>query len=145
MAAEQKNRPQETPVADYIASLETEAQKEAARALIPVFERATGEKAVVWSGSGLGFGQYRYRYASGHSGFAAKAGFAPRKGKISLYLFLYGGGLDGFLARLGRHKAAVGCVYVNKLCDIDLSVLEETVRESVRLLDEYAATQEGYQ
>ena len=139
MAKEQKTKPLEMTAEEYIRTLETDKQKEEARILIPIFERATGEPAVVWGGSGLGFGTYYYRYESGHAGYAAKAGFSPRKGKITLYLFLYGGKLDGFLARLGKHKASVGCVYVNKLADIDLLVLEETVRESVRLLDEYAA------
>ncbi len=141
MAKQQKTQPLEMSAEDYIASLETEAQRETARALLPVFERATGKRAVVWGGSGLGFGRYSYRYASGHSGFAAKTGFAARKGRTSLYLFLQGGALDSFLARLGRHRAAVGCVYVNRLSDIDLEVLEETVRESVRLLDAYAREQ----
>lgn len=137
MAKQQKTQPLEMSAEDYIAGLETQAQRETARALLPVFERATGERAVVWGGSGLGFG----RYASGHSGFAAKTGFAARKGKTSLYLFLHGGALDSLLARLGRHRAAVGCVYVSRLSDIDLGVLEETVRESVRLLDAYALEQ----
>ena len=139
MAKEQKTKPLEMTAEEYIGTLETDKQKEEARTLIPIFERATGEPAVVWSGSGFGFGTYHYRYESGHTGFAAKTGFSPRKGKISLYLFMYGGKLDSFLARLGKHKASVGCVYVNKLADIDLGVLEETVRVSVRLLDEYAA------
>ncbi len=139
MPWEQKTKPLNLTAEEYIGALETDKQKEEARALFPIFERATGEKAVVWGGSGLGFGQYHYKYASGHSGYAAKTGFSPRKGKISLYLFLHEGKLDSYLARLGKHKASVGCVYVSKLSDIDLDVLEETVRESVRLLDEYAA------
>ena len=135
MPWEQKTKPLNLTAEEYIGALETDKQKEEARALFPIFERATGEKAVVWGGSGLGFGQYHYKYASGHSGYAAKTGFSPRKGKISLYLFLHEGKLDSYLARLGKHKASVGCVYVSKLSDIDLDVLEETVR----LLDEYAA------
>ena len=139
MAKEQKTKPLELTAEEHIRTLETDKQKEEAGTLIPIFERATGEPAVVWDGSGFGFGTYHYRYESGHTGFAAKTGFSPRKGKISLYLFMYGGRLDGYLKRLGKHKASVGCVYVNKLADIDLGVLEETVRVSVRLLDEYAA------
>lgn len=141
MAKQQKTQPLEISAEEYILGLETQAQQETARALIPIFERATGEKAVVWGGSGLGFGRYSYRYASGHSGFAAKVGFAARKGKTSLYLFRDGGALDDYLSRLGRHKAAVGCIYVNRLSDIDLEVLEEMVRQSVRLLDDYAKEQ----
>ncbi len=139
MAKEQKTKPMDMTADEYIDTLETPKQQEEARTLIPIFERATGEPTVVWGGSGFGYGRYNYRYQSGHAGYAAKTGFSPRKGKVSLYLFMHEGRLDSYLARLGKHKAAVGCVYINKLSDIDLEVLEETVRESVRQLDAYAA------
>ena len=125
----------------YIQSLPTPKRQEEARALIPLFERATGETAQLWGGGIIGFGQYHYRYASGHAGYAAKTGFSPRKAALSLYLFLFNEALDPYLARLGKHRKAKGCVYVNKLADIDLAVLEEAVGESVRLLDAYAKEQ----
>lgn len=137
MPYEQKTKPTTDSVADYIASLPSPRRQEEARELVALFERATNEPAVLWGPSIIGFGQYHYTYASGHSGTAASTGFSPRKAAISLYLFLYDGALDGHLARLGKHKASKGCVYVNKLADIDLSVLEEAVRESMRLLEKW--------
>ena len=142
MAGEQKTKPLEMSPEEYIESLPSEKRRAEARALIPLFERASGEKAQLWGGGIIGFGEYHYRYQSGHSGTAAKTGFSPRKAAISLYLYVYDGALDGHLARLGKHKMAKGgCVYVNKLADIDLSVLEETVKESVRLHDAYIREQ----
>ncbi len=137
MPYEQKTKPTDASVAAYIDSLPSLKRQEEARTLVQLFERATGEQAVLWGPSIIGFGEYSYTYASGHSGTAARTGFSPRKAAISLYLFLYDGALDGHLARLGKHKASKGCVYVNKLADIDLSVLEEAVRESMRLLEKW--------
>ncbi len=136
MAYEQVTRETNQPVSDYIASLPTAKRRAEAETLVQLFEEATGYPARMWGPSIIGFGTYRYRYASGHSGEAARVGFSPRKAAISLYLFLYDGALDGILSRLGKHKASKGCVYVNKLEDIDLEVLKEAVAESLRLVDE---------
>ncbi len=141
MPYEQKTKSTTDSVADYIASLPSPRRQEEARELVALFERATGELAVLWGPSIIGFGQYHYTYASGHSGTAASTGFSPRKAAISLYLFMYDGAMDAYLARLGKHKAAKGCVYVNKLADIDLGVLEDMVRESMRLLEDWQQKQ----
>lgn len=84
----------------------------------------------MWNGGIIGYGSYHYRYASGHEGRASRVGFSPRKARHSLYL----SGCDGedadpafgaLLARLGKHQRGAACLYVNKLADIDLAVLEE--------------------
>ena len=137
MAYEQKTKVTDQQVEDYIASLPQEKRQKEARILVNLFEEVSGFPARMWGPSIIGFGSYRYQYASGHKGEAARTGFSPRKAAISLYLMLYDGMLDSLLARLGKHKAAKGCVYVNKLADIDLSVLEEAVRESMRLLEKW--------
>lgn len=136
MAYEQKTRITDQAVSDYIAGLPTDKRRAEAETLTALFEEVTGYPARMWGPSIIGFGAYRYRYASGHRGEAARVGFSPRKAAISLYLFLYEDALDGILSRLGKHKAAKGCVYVNKLSDIDLNVLREAVWESLRLVDE---------
>ena len=136
MAYEQKTRVTDQAVSDYIFGLPTDKRRAEAETLTALFEEVTGYPAKMWGPSIIGFGAYSYRYASGHSGEAARVGFSPRKAAISLYLFLYDGALDGILSRLGKHKASKGCVYVNKLEDIDLGVLKEAVRESLRLVDD---------
>ncbi len=136
MVYEQKTIPTAQAVEDYINSLPTEKRQREARTLVALHEEATGWPAVMWGPGIIGFGRYQYRYASGHGGEAARAAFSPRKAAITFYLFLYGGALDGILARLGKHKTSKGCVYVNKLEDIDLAVLKEALRESVRLTND---------
>lgn len=85
----------------------------------------------MWGPSIIGFGSYHYRYASGHEGDAALAGFAVRKSEFSIYIVAGFDGQEALLARLGKHKAAKACLYIKRLADIDLKVLERLVSESV--------------
>ncbi|WP_133365609.1 DUF1801 domain-containing protein [Qipengyuania sediminis] len=132
---EAKTAPTEVAAADFIAAIESATRRAEAEALDALFTRATGERARMWGPSILGYGSYRYRYDSGREGRGPRVGFSPRKAKHSLYLHGCGGEgpsaeYDALLARLGKHSRAVACVYVNKLADIDLGVLEELVRWS---------------
>ncbi len=136
MAYGQKTIPTARAAEDYIIGLPTEKQRREAQTLVALHEEATGWPAVMWGPDIIGFGCYHYRYASGHEGEAARVAFSPRKAAVTFYLFLYNGALDGILARLGKHRASKGCVYVNKLEDISLEVLKEAVRESVRLIND---------
>ena len=118
----------------YIAGL-TDAKKRAdAETLLALFERVTGEAAKMWGPSMIGFGSYDYVYDSGHAGTAMRTGFAPRKANMVLYVL---DGCDGesgeanpLLAKLGKHKTGKSCLYVNKLADVDMGVVEQLVRES---------------
>ncbi|WIM71054.1 DUF1801 domain-containing protein [Corynebacterium suedekumii] len=111
----------------FVESLDTPRRVEHGRLLLEILHRATGAEPVMWGPSMIGYGQTHYRYATGREGDTFHVGFSPRKAKISLY------GLQGLprseelLAKLGKHQAAVSCVYVNKPEDIDLAVLEELI------------------
>lgn len=135
MAYEQKTWPTSQAVADYIASLPTERRQREARVLVDVFEEITDWPATMWGPSIIGFGSYKYQYASGHKGEAARTGFSPRKAALTFYLLMYDDQLGGILPRLGKYKASKGCVYVNKLEDIDLDVLREAIRYSVEEME----------
>ena len=129
--AETKTKPTEVSAADYIAAVEPAAKREDAKVLDALFCKVTGEPAMMWGPSIVGYGQYHYRYASGHEGDMCRAGFSPRKAKHSLYL-MCGSPKEEvqfapLLARLGKHSRGKGCLYVNKLADIDLAVLEEMI------------------
>lgn len=137
----QKTMPGMVKVEDYIKNPPAPKRQEEARLLIPLFERVTGETAAMWGDSIVGFGSYHYQYASGHSGSAARTGFSCRKAAISFYFFLYDAKLDAFLEKLGKHRAAKGCIYVNKLEDINLCVLEDLIKASLAALDVYLAGQ----
>ena len=88
----------------------------------------------MWGPSMIGYGSYRYRYDSGHSGEAMRAGFSPRKTALTVYLMgTYGDrqpAADALFARLGKHKTGKSCLYINKLADVDLDTLEALVRLS---------------
>ena len=129
--AETKTKPTEVSAADYIAAVEPAAKREDAKVLDALFCKVTGEPAMMWGPSIVGYGQYHYRYASGHEGDMCRAGFSPRKAKHSLYLMCGSPKEEAqfapLFARLGKHSRGKGCLYVNKLADIDLAVLEEMI------------------
>ncbi len=88
----------------------------------------TGEQGVMWGPSMIGFGTLHYRYATGREGDTLKVGFSPRKAKLSLYGLQDSADAEAHLEQLGRHTLGVGCVYANRLSDLDESVLRELVR-----------------
>lgn len=126
----------DTPVEAFIAAVEPPAKREDALVLDALFRKVTGETPKMWGPTIIGYGAYDYVYQSGHSGTSLRTGFSPRKARHSLYLH---GGLMSpddirrraeLLGRLGKHAQGRGCVYVNKLADIDMAVLEELIRHS---------------
>lgn len=132
--AELKTKPTAVSVADFIASVEDPKRREDATALVALLEDETGETAAMWGPSIVGFGRYHYRYASGHEGDAALVGFSPRKSNLVLYMAANEPERTERLTRLGKHKSGKGCVYVNRLADLDETVLREMARVSVATL-----------
>ncbi len=97
--------------------------------IVTLMERASGEPATMWGPYMVGFGTRHYQYDSGRSGDIFRIGFAPRKSNITLYLH---GALDNFpddVKKLGKLKSSVGCLYVNKLSDIDLTAFEMLLKK----------------
>lgn len=127
--AELKTQPTNAAVDAFLQGVEHSVRQADGEALKAMFERITGEPAVMWGPSIVGFGSYHYRYASGHEGDMCRVGFSPRSANLVLYV----GGFPEYtdmLATLGRHKHGKACLYLNKLADVDLGVLEEIVRRS---------------
>lgn len=100
--------------------------------LLELMSAITGQTAELWGPSIVGFGRYHYKYASGREGDAPAVGFSPRKSSLSLYGLSYGPESAELLGRLGKHRTGAGCVYVNKLGDIDEAVLAELIRHGYR-------------
>ena len=131
--AENKTQQTDVAVEEFIASVEPEAKREDAKVLDAMFRRVTGEEPKMWGPSIIGYGSYHYKYESGREGDWMRSGFSPRKAKHSLYMM--GGYCDDIaaerrteqLTRLGKHSTGKSCLYINKLADIDLSVLEEMI------------------
>lgn len=132
MAAEAKTIETAVDPAEFIAAVEPERKREEARVLDALFRKVTGEPAKMWGPSIVGYGRYHYRYESGREGDMCRQGFSPRKAKHSLYILQCGeeseeAAFAPLLARLGKHSRGAACLYVNKLADIDLGVLEEMI------------------
>lgn len=131
MAYEPKTKPTEVSVDKFIEEIQQPQKKEDSYALVALFAEVTREEAKMWGPSIIGFGKYHYRYASGHEGDAPLAAFSPRKTALTFYFMLPDEKREELLAKLGKHKTGKGCVYVNKLSDIDTAVLKEMIREDI--------------
>lgn len=121
------------PVA-FVESVEHPVRRRDALTLLELMGRATGAEPRMFGASIVGYGEYHYRYASGHEGDAAAAGFSPRKAATTVYLNDGLGAHEELLSRLGPHTTGVGCLYLRDLERNDLGVLEEIVRRSFATL-----------
>ena len=129
--AENKTKPSDASVDEYISSRASEQQEADCRKLMTLLERVTRRPAKMWGPSIVGYGIYRYTYESGRTGEAPLAGFAIRGREIVIYLQTEGETQQAFLSRLGKHKTGKVCVYFKRLSDLDFSVLETLVTNSV--------------
>ncbi len=128
---EAKTKPTTQNVADFLNAIEDEGRRKDCQTLAKLMQRVTGCKPQLWGPSIVGFDQYHYVYASGHSGDACVIGFAPRKGDLSLYLSAGFDGADTLLAKLGKHKVGKACLYLKRLEDVDMAVLEALLSRAV--------------
>ena len=134
--AEIKTKPTEVSVDVFLDGVGHPVRRADGKAVRAMMERVTGEPATMWGPSIVGFGRYHYRYASGHEGDMCRVGFSPRSANLVLYV----GGFpeyEALLAKLGKHKRSKACLYLGKLADVDLGVLEEIARRT------YEATEDG--
>ncbi|WP_332676652.1 DUF1801 domain-containing protein [Brevundimonas sp.] len=131
MAYEARTKPTDISVADFVAAVENPQRRADAETLCALFEEISGEPATMWGPSIIGFGKYHYRYASGHEGDAPRLGFSPRKAQTVLYVMSGAEGQADMIARLGKVKSSVACLYVNRLDQIDLGVLREMAEASL--------------
>lgn len=126
-----KTKPNDASVETYLDSVENPRRREDARRVLALMREITGEPPKMWGSSIVGFGSYHYTYASGREGDWPLVGFAPRKQNLVLYIMPGFARYDALLAALGKHRTGRSCLYVNKVADIDPTVLEELIRESV--------------
>lgn len=133
--AENKTQPTPASVDAFIAAAQPPERSADARVIRATMERLSGEPARMWGPSIVGFGRYHYRYDSGREGDMARIGFSPRKAELVLYL------LDGFpghaelMERLGKRRTGKSCLYIKRLSDIDMGVLEELIAASIAEMD----------
>lgn len=127
-----KTKPTATSVVGFIDSISDEQKRKDSHVLLKMMEKAIKEKPTMWGSSMIGFGKVRYKSpATGREVDWFKIGFSPRKANLSLHLIDIQRHTDA-LSKLGKHKSGVGCLYINKLEDVDLKVLEQMIKEAVK-------------
>jgi hypothetical protein len=134
-----KTQPTQNDVDEFLSNLKDEKKRVDSMRLRELMELATGEQAVLWGPSIVGFGTYHYRYETGREGDAPAVGFAPRSANLTLYIV---GDLDDhspILDRLGKHTSGKSCVYIKRLSDVDENALTDLVRASVEKAKDFTA------
>lgn len=127
-----KTKATDVKVEDFLDLIEPAQKRNDAYVLLELMGKLTGKSGKMWGPSIVGFGKYHYKYESGHEGDSCVGAFSPRKTNHVIYL------MSGFaendkvlLKKLGKHKTSKGCLYINKLEDIDLDILEKLIRKSI--------------
>ena len=127
----QKTKPTKVTAESHIAAMANEEQRTDAQRLVVLMRKVTKQEPRMWGPSIVGFGTYHYKYASGHEGDSALAAFAVRGRELVVYIAPAFVGRDVLLAKLGEHKIGKVCVYIRRLANVDLKVLEKLVARSI--------------
>ena len=130
--AELKTKPNDQDVEAFLNSVEDEDKRQACFTVMKIMEDVTGAEARMWGDSIVGFGTYRYKYASGREGEWMLTGFSPRKRNLTLYIMSGFDDYDQLLGELGKYTTGKSCLYIKKIEDVDLDVLRQLVDQSVK-------------
>lgn len=135
--SELKTKVNDASVDKFIGSIENSDKRKDAKKIIDMMSEVTKETPRMWGSSIVGFGKYHYKYPSGREGDWMKVGFSPRKLNLTLYLGYVVKAEDDVLKLLGKYKLGKGCLYINKLSDVDESRLRLLVKQSYERMDQY--------
>lgn len=131
MAYELKTKLNDAKVSDFLDTIENEEKRQDCYAIADIMREVSGFDAKMWGTAIVGFGSYRYKYDSGHEGEMCLIGFSPRKANITIYGMAYLMQEESVRQGLGKHKAGKGCLYINKLSDINTDVLKKLLKISL--------------
>lgn len=134
--SELKTKQNDASVEAFLESVDNERRRKDSFTVLELMRRITGDEPRMWGTSIVGFGSYRYRYASGRSGEWPRIGFSPRKQSLTVYVMPGFASYDEQLSRLGKHRTGKSCLYINKLADVDMAVLEDLIRSSLETMSE---------
>lgn len=134
--AEQKSKPNSKSVSAYIKTLPSEQKIKDAKTALALFKKITKLKPKMWSPTLIGFGKYHYKYESGHEGYAPEMAYSPQKSRHVFYVMNGTKIQNQLLKKLGKYKTGKVCLYINKLADVDVEVLEEILVEAWKIKDE---------
>ena len=129
--AELKTKQTDSSVAAFLDSIEDGRKRADAKAVAKIMKRVTRSRPKMWGGAIVGYGQHHYKYESGREGDWFLAGFSPRKQALTLYIMPGFSSYGPLMKKLGKYKTGKSCLYIKKLEDVNLEVLEELVSRSV--------------
>ena len=129
--AELKTKPNDQSVEGFLNKVPDEKKRQDSFAILELMKQVTGDEPIMWGDSIVGFGTYKYKYASGRKGEWPITGFSPRKQNLTLYIMSGFDEYDNLLNKLGKHSTGKSCLYIKKMEDIDQDVLRELISKSV--------------
>ena len=132
--ADNKTRPTRASVTAFMTAIRDPEMRADAKKVAAMMRRATGKRARMWGPGIVGYGSYHYRYESGREGDFMITGFAPRKQALTIYIMPGFERFQGLMSKLGRYRTGKSCLYVKRLADVDETVLEQLIHESVRYM-----------
>ena len=132
--AENKTKPTRLSVTAFINSIEDADKRRDAKKVSAMMRKATGSRAKMWGSNIVGFGQYHYKYESGREGDFMLAGFSPRKQALTLYVIPGFKNFAPLMKKLGKYKTGKSCLYIKRLSDVDETVLEQLIVDSVKTM-----------
>jgi hypothetical protein len=133
---ELKTKENDQGVENFLNGIEDEKKRREAFMILELMKKITDSEPKMWGASIIGFGNHHYKYESGREGDWFLAGFSPRKQNLTLYVMSGFPGYEELLAKLGKHKIGKSCLYINKLEDVNLSVLGEMIEKSISAVRE---------
>jgi len=128
--AELKTKKTEASVEEFLKSIENTERRTDGLRLLEIYKRVTGEKPKMWGPAIIGFGDRKYKYPDGREMDWMTTAFSPRKQNLTLYVICGSPKQPALLEKLGKHKTSVSCLYINKLADVDLKVLEMIIADA---------------
>jgi len=131
MAYELKTKKTDDSVASFLNKIEDEQKRKDCFTIVDIMQELTGFDAKMWGAAIVGFGSYHYKYASGHEGDMCLVGFSPRKANITLYLSGYIVQSPSIMEGLGKFKTGKGCLYINKLSDVNMDKFRDIIQRSI--------------
>jgi hypothetical protein len=129
--AELKTKQNDQSVTDFLKAVPDERRRDDSFIILDLMKEITGQEPKMWGDSIIGFGNYHYKYATGREGDWFVTGFSPRKQNLTLYIMSGFDEYDELLKKLGKYKTGKACLYLNKLADVEISVIKELIQKSV--------------
>jgi hypothetical protein len=132
--AELKTKPTAGSVADFLDAIEDDERRQDCLAVAKIMKKATRAEPKMWGPSIVGFGDHHYKYESGREGDWFLTGFSPRKKELTLYIMPGIDHYDALAKKLGKYKTGKSCLYIKRLADVDVAVLETLIKDSVKYM-----------